>query len=77
MILGNESNNDYIAQIIKIEECCTSELTIWEASGLAAGALSRLPPHGEDSRAEEPPPPWGPARLLPLLGDLAVSLRFS
>lgn len=43
MILGNESNNDYIAQIIKIEKCCTSELTIWGTSGLAAGALNKEP----------------------------------
>lgn len=49
IILGNEINNDYIAQIIKIEECCTSDLTIWEASGLTAGALSREMLHGKDS----------------------------
>lgn len=49
IILGNESNNDYIAQIIKIEEGCTSEMTIWEASGLAAGALSREMLHDKDS----------------------------
>lgn len=77
MILGNESNNDYMTQIIKIEDCCTSELTIWEASGLEAGALSRPPPHGENSRVEEPLVPWGPHRFLTPLGDLAVLLRFS
>ena len=40
MIWGNESNNDYIAPIIKIEEPRASELTIWEASGLAKNSFS-------------------------------------
>lgn len=84
VILGNESNNDYIAQIIKFEECCASELTIWEASGLAAGALSRelLETPGRccmvrTAVVEKPPLPWGPPQFFPLLAGLTLSLRFS
>lgn len=38
MIWGNESNDAYIAQIIKVEKRGASEVTMWAASGLAAGA---------------------------------------
>ena len=56
MIWGNESNNDYIAPIIKIEEPRASELTIWEASGLAAGAPTEELPRGEHSQGGGVPP---------------------
>lgn len=59
MILGNETNNDYIAQIIKIEEYCASELTIWEESVLEAGTLSRQVSFS-----------LGTAPILPFLGSL-------
>ena len=57
MIWGNESNNDYIAPIIKIEEPRASELTIWEASGLAAGAPTEELPRGEHSQGGGVPRP--------------------
>lgn len=56
MIWGNKSNNDYIAPIIKIEEPHASELTIWEASGLAAGALTKELLRGEHSQGGGVPP---------------------
>lgn len=69
MIWGNESNNDYIAPIIKIEEPRASELTIWEASGLAAGAPTKELPRGEQSGWRSPPAHafWGPPCLWPVL----------
>lgn len=69
LIFSNESNNDYIAQTIKIEECCASELTIWEASGLAAGVLSRELLHGEDSHGGEASFSLGTAPVLFSLGS--------
>ena len=80
MIWGNESNNDYIAPIIKIEEPRASELTIWEASGLAAGAPTEELPRGEHSQGGGVPPArafWGPSWLWLLSGDLMISLRSS
>lgn len=76
--------NDYIAQIIKIEECCASELTIWEASGLAAGALNRelLETPGcccmlRKAMVEKLPLSWGPTQFFTLLAHLTISFRFS
>lgn len=73
MMLGNESNNDYIAPIIKIEECRASELTIWGAAGLAAGILSRELLHGRTAMVKKPPFPWGSPHFCPLMGALAIS----
>lgn len=69
MMLGNESNNDYIAPIIKIEECRASELTIWGAAGLAAGVLSRELLHGKDSHGEEASFSLGITPFLPSHGS--------
>lgn len=84
MILGNESNNYCIAQIIKMEKCCASELTMWEASGLAARALSKellVTPGrccmGRTAMVEKPHFPWGPTQFCPLFRDMVISLMSS
>lgn len=77
MIWGNESNNDYIAQIIKIEARRASELTIWAASGLAAGAPGGELPCGGHSQGGGTPSSSGTTLALPLARDLATSLMSS
>lgn len=76
MIWGNESNN-YIAQIIKIEARRASELTIWAASGLAAGAPGGELPCGGHSQGGGTSPSSGTTLALPLARDLATSLMSS
>lgn len=73
-ILGNKSNSDYITQIIKIKEYCISELTMWEAPGLAAGVLSRELLHGKDSHAKMPLYLWEAPHFCPFLRILTISL---